>query len=47
MYRLLPVMALGVVDEAVVNAKVVRALPVYSSTVTARPIDDFIVEIDQ
>ncbi len=31
---LLPVMALDVVDEAVVNAKVVRALPVYSSTVT-------------
>ncbi len=34
MFWLLPVMALDVVDEAVVNAKVVRALPVYSSTVT-------------
>ncbi len=31
---LLPIIALDVVDEAVVNAKVVRALPVYSSTVT-------------
>ncbi len=27
-------MALDMVDEAVVNAKVVRVLPVYSSTVT-------------
>ncbi len=27
-------MALGVVDEAVVNAKVIHVLPVYSSTVT-------------
>ncbi len=35
---LLPIMALGVVDEAVVNAKVVRVLPVYSSTVTIRPL---------
>ncbi len=33
---LLPVMALDVVDEAVVNAKVVRALAVYSSTMTER-----------
>ncbi len=33
---LLPVMALDVVDEAVVNAKVVRALLVYSSTMTLR-----------
>ncbi len=31
---LLPVMALDMVDEAVVNTKVVRVLPVYSSTVT-------------
>ncbi len=31
---LLPVMALDVVDEAVVNAKVVRALPVYSNIMT-------------
>ncbi len=31
---LLPVMALDVVDEVVVNAKVVRALPVYSSIMT-------------
>ncbi len=31
---LLPVMALDVVDEAVMNAKVVRVLPMYSSTVT-------------
>ncbi len=34
MFWLLPVMAWGVVDEAVVNAKVVHVLPVYSSTVT-------------
>ncbi len=34
MFWLLPVMALGVVDEVVVNAKVVRTLPVYSNTVT-------------
>ncbi len=34
MFWLLPVMVLGVVDEAVVNAKVVRTLPVYSNTVT-------------
>ncbi len=31
---LLPVMALGGVDEVVVNVKVVRVLPVYSSTMT-------------
>ncbi len=31
---LLPVMALDVVDEAVVNVKVVRALSVYSNIVT-------------
>ncbi len=31
---LLPVMALGVVDEAVVNVRMVRALPVYSSIMT-------------
>ncbi len=34
---LLSVMALDVVDEAVMNAKVVCALPVYSSTVTVSP----------
>ncbi len=34
MFWLLPVMVLDVVDEAIVNAKVVRALRVYSSTVT-------------
>ncbi len=34
MFWLLPVMALDVVDEAVMNAKVVRVLPVYSSIVT-------------
>ncbi len=31
---LLPVMALDMVDEAVMNAKVVRVLSVYSSIVT-------------
>ncbi len=36
---LLPVMASGVVDEAVVNAKVVRALSVYSSTVTPSKLE--------
>ncbi len=34
MFWLLPVMALDVVDEAVVNVKLVRMLPVYSSIVT-------------
>ncbi len=34
MFWLLPIMALGVVDEAVVNVKVIHALPVYSNTVT-------------
>ncbi len=34
MFWLLPVMALDMVDEAVVNAKVVRMLPVYSNTMT-------------
>ncbi len=34
MFWLLPVMVLDVVDEAVMNAKVVRTLPVYSSIMT-------------
>ncbi len=34
MFWLLPIMTLGVVDETVVNVKVVHALPVYSSIVT-------------
>ncbi len=34
MFWLLSVMALGVVDEVVVNVKVIRVLPVYSSIVT-------------
>ncbi len=33
MFWLLSIMVLDVVDEVVVNAKVVCALPVYSSTV--------------
>ncbi len=31
---LLPIMALDIVDEAVVNAKVICVLPVYSNTIT-------------
>ncbi len=34
MFWLLPVMALDMMDEAIMNVKVVYILPVYSSTMT-------------
>ncbi len=45
MFWLLSVMALNVVDEVVVNVKVVRMLPMYSNTVTDRELAFLDVDI--